>query len=350
MKRKLLTFTLLVLNLTLLCAQDFVVEGVTYSGGNYVRLQQLNAKIKIKNIGASSTTAFSVSEIYLSEDKILDKTKDSNCGFISFWGLAAGESKEMSIAGGANQFGINTKPGDYYVIFVTDTRNEVLETDENNNILIGNEMIHLTESNIDLTSNGWLIQSPNNLKFDDLFKVSIGLKNYGANTLNSVFYEYFLSTDNILDVNDQRLGYLYYAGFNWLNTKTLYDEITIPKTIYTGDYNVILKIGVRGQEIDIIDTNMNNNILTLGKVHIDGIPIFTSLFQNESNSELEVINPVTDFLEIRNLPYTKKIELYALSGELIIAELYSTPKDVTFLSPGMYILKVDSRTFKIIKK
>ncbi len=255
-------------------AQDFTVESITNIENQYTRLQKFTGKVTVKNTG-TGTEKFSVTNVYLSQDTELNKTEDEYIGFISFWGLDADQSKDGDIAGGANQFGIDAAAGEYYLIVETDTRDEIIETNEDNNIYVYSEKITIVDSDVDITANGWLIQSASTLNLGEKFQISTNFINLGINNIHSIWYEFYLSVDETYDESDIRIGYANFGYFNWANTVSEYEEITVPNTIIKADYNIILRIQDRGQEITLNDKQMSNNTIIVGQVHINGIPVNT---------------------------------------------------------------------------
>jgi len=350
MNKRIFIVVIACLNFSLIFAQDFIVEGVSNIEKSYKRLQPFSCSIKVKNIGQADTKNFSVSAVYFSKDKVLNKNEDYYASSNGFWGLKVGESKQESVYGAANQFGINVEAGNYYVIVEADSRNEITETDENNNVYVLDQQITVQDSDVDITSNGWVVKSESTLNFGDEFQISVSFINQGQDNVHSVWYEFFLSTDEIIDENDSQIGWLHFGHFNWTNKAAEYDEIPIPNTIIKDDYNVLMRINSEGQEIDLFDKNMDNNIFNVGQVHVNGIPIATG-FQDETQSaEYTIVNPFRDKIIINNISNRVPVNLYTISGKLIYKGVYDKPIDGSNLKPGIYVLNIDSKSYKIIKK
>lgn len=61
-------------------------------------------------------------------------------------------------------------------------------------------------------------------------------------------------------------------------------------------------------------------------------------------------NPSTDFIYIKNLSKNQLIEIYDLSGRLLISQIYKNDLlDISNLEVGMYMLKLDEKIYQIIK-
>lgn len=264
---------------------DLIVTDIVFDI-NQKQLQQLTASIIVKNIGNTSITGSFISKIYLSKDNTYS-ADDFNAGFISISNLNAGATFEASVIGGANQFGINADNSYHYIIAVVDSRDEISESDETNNNLA--KPVTIQDCSVDLTvdtcQNG-----QDFIKHGELLDMTVTLKNLCLNGLSNVEYEYYLSTDQLFDNQDAKLGVIYFSSFNWTNSSQTTDKLAISPTITPGYYYVFISIKQEGQEIQFIDSDLTNNIVKLCKIYIDYSDINTVLnfdqdFFTESWSE-----------------------------------------------------------------
>lgn len=248
---------------------DLIVTDIVFDT-NQKQLQQLNASIIVKNIGNTSNTGSCITTIYLSKDQYYS-SDDIYAGFISLSNLNVGATLEASVIGGANQFGINADNSYKYIIAIVDSRDEISESDETNNNLV--KPIVIQNCSVDLTLDTYQTGSPSFIKHGDLLSMTVTLKNLSVNRLHNVRYTYYLSTDNVFDNNDIKMGYEYYSGFNWSNSSQTTNELAISPTISPGYYNVFINISQYGQEINFIDSDLSNNIVMLCKIYIDNSDI-----------------------------------------------------------------------------
>ena len=95
--------------------KDLTILEITTDKTEYTRLEKFEANVLFK-VGSEDIEEFSVTNFYLSADKILNKENDTYVGFSSFRNSKASADIEENISGGANQFGINALSGSYYLI------------------------------------------------------------------------------------------------------------------------------------------------------------------------------------------------------------------------------------------
>jgi hypothetical protein len=76
--------------------------------------------------------------------------------------------------------------------------------------------------------------------------------------------------------------------------------------------------------------------------------------QEVSKSTIQIFpNPVSDFIQISGISDGQIIQIYNIDGRLIKSETFAPKVNVSQLTPGVYILKINTRIsleFKFVKK
>ena len=79
-------------------------------------------------------------------------------------------------------------------------------------------------------------------------------------------------------------------------------------------------------------------------------PISNVILNKVYNEFIIYPNPSNDFIFIKDLPKNQIIEIYDLSGRLLISQIYiNDGLDISNLEVGMYMLKINDNIYKIIK-
>lgn len=236
---------------------DLIVLEANYEL-NQVQYQQFSGTISIKNVGSSPISNFNVTNVYFSKDEIWDET-DVYGGFVNFTNLEAGQTLTLPLSGGSNQFGIDADSEYTYFIVKADSRQEIAEADETNNIWSGE--ISIRNASVDLTVGSFTNNSPDILRHGEMLSVGLEIINNGSDNVHNTMYEYFLSSDEIFDETDTKIGYLNWIGFDWNNSAVASDQLAIPSSLTPGNYHVFVRINTQGQEININDYNLENNVV-----------------------------------------------------------------------------------------
>lgn len=245
---------------------DIIVDRIFYPS-SLKQYGKFNGFITVKNIGTSAVDNFNVTNIYFSKDSIYSGD-DVYGGFINFTSLAVGDTLTKAIVGAANQFGVNANSEFKYVIARADYRSEVTESDETNNYKSGR--VDIENALVDLAVKSAVKNGPNPVRQGDNLSITIKLINLGTDPIHNTFYEYFISADNVLDANDIKIGYLHYASFYW-NMETAHtDTPAVPATLDPGIYNVFVRINTDGQELDIVDYDLSNNVYNMFQIDVKG--------------------------------------------------------------------------------
>ncbi|AZB23780.1 MULTISPECIES: T9SS type A sorting domain-containing protein [Chryseobacterium] len=72
--------------------------------------------------------------------------------------------------------------------------------------------------------------------------------------------------------------------------------------------------------------------------------------QEVSKSTIQIFpNPVSDFIQISGISDGQIIQIYNIDGRLIKSETFAPKVNVSQLTPGVYILKINTREFKSLE-
>ncbi len=243
---------------------DLTVTNVTYEN-NQIQFQKLTLSLTLENLGDELISQNTTCQLHLSKDNTLSED-DVYAGFISFSEINANGTETGELIGGANQFGINADNSYKFIIIEVDYKDELSETNENNNIWVGS--ISIENAEVDIALDSYNLPK-NELKQGDVLNCYADFINIGKNMIKSVLYEYYLSNDDILDEEDRRIGHLNYASFDWKSLANPYvDELEITSSFDAGEYYLFIKILESGQEIEFVDSDLSNNTILLEKITV----------------------------------------------------------------------------------
>ena len=213
----------------------------------------------VKNSGtAASTVAFSY-RAYLSTDAILS-ANDIDAG------IFPSATEPIVPAGFSARFSLYYIPnttvpsGNYYIILKVDHNNLVRESNENNNVVVSTTTFTLLPNPpaADLTLANLNISTPS-VETGQIINYKVDLKNLGRNTPTDFKVNAYLSTDNVLTTTDPLVGGFPATtmGPNQVITQ-LPATATVPATLATGRYYLIIKIDANTQ---VNELNEDNNVL-----------------------------------------------------------------------------------------
>lgn len=147
----------------------------------------------------------------------------------------------------------STAPGSYYVLFVADPLNAVIELNETNNVrslslVVLAPTIDLQVQNLYLT--------PTSVAPGSSTTASCYLYNQGNAMASPATVGYYLSTNQLLDASDVLLGNTT-GTLSGANYASRYLTITVPAGTAVGSYYVLFVADYLNQ---LIETNKNNNL------------------------------------------------------------------------------------------
>jgi subtilase family serine protease len=210
------------------------------------------------NAAGGGATGFYVA-IYLSADNVIT-TSDAWIGYRYVAGLGSGafsmENTAVTIPG-------SIASGTYYIGAVADVYNYVVEADEANNALVGNQ-IAITGPDLTMTA----LNGPTTAKTGDVITVSNTAAASAAGGGASGFYVgIYLSTDNVITSSDALIAYRYVNGLAPGATSAEDTAITLPSSVASGAYYIGAVADVFGY---IAESDENNNSFTGSQVTITG--------------------------------------------------------------------------------
>jgi len=223
--------------------------------------QQVASTATAKNQGNANAGQFYVS-VYLSTDSIITKDDiEMGSGFIS--GLAPGGQQTLTIN---STISASVAPGSYYIGAIADSRNNVAESNENNNSLAGNRMT-ISRSDLLMVS----VSGPTSATPGQQIGVVATVKNQGNGSSGGFYVSVYLSTDPVItpwddafETGDLEIGAAYVAGLAASAQQTLTINCTIPSTL-TGTYYVG---AIADSRNGVAESNENNNSLAGGQITI----------------------------------------------------------------------------------
>lgn len=264
-------------NIDLTLLNPTVSASVLAIGGTY------QVKASLLNLGTTNSTSSNVIA-YLSADNVVDSS-DIELGKSSDYSISA-----SSLA--AITFGITinaqTKVGNYNLLLVVDTKNQVTENNElnNSNIL----PVKIESASIDLSIDTIKISVP---KITGGNNLSVTTKFRNSGNMMSGYHTcaYYLSKDTLYDLSDKLLTTVSVPGTNQFSTQDLTSLVSIDLTILAGNYYLI---AYEDNNNVIKETNENNNTqftpFTVESIRIDLIIENASLKSNRvsKNGNLQI--------------------------------------------------------------
>jgi hypothetical protein len=230
---------------------------------------QVSYSFDLKNIGQATALGDYVIGLYLSTDAALSSS-DIQVGFVN-----TGNTPVGTIANVPGVFDIpaNTAPGTYHILLFADKANQILESDEGNNIVSKTFQVIVPVPKVDLA---WKKTNflPTSMMFGEPFNADIEFVNQGSAAAGNFDIAFYLSTDAQLDLNsDLKLsGYTVFGlpqvPFG-LGT-TSFRLISIPTTVAPGDYKLLVVLDDNAQVAEIDEAN--NLLVSDMQVLLNGRP------------------------------------------------------------------------------
>lgn len=234
---------------------DLVVQNasITPNLGYSASAYNVTVSFRLLNNGLNNANS-SNAKYYLSNDN----TYSLNDTY-----LAQRQTNNIIGIGSTEQFSqtfsipFGTPVGNYFVLIYADADNNIIESNETNNvnalpITISAGMPDLIVQNV--------IVSPTTLNSGQLMSYNHTIRNVGNGNSAGFYIQYYFSADNILDAND--IPWTTDLSSNILNPNTNYTSpnglaLSTTSTIPTGSYYLIVKTDDQNQVIEI---NENNNV------------------------------------------------------------------------------------------
>ena len=286
---------------------------------------------------------------FISTDCVLSNDDIYLGGSISSLGVDAPSSFEsINIA-----IPTNTLAGNYYILFVGDHGNTVVENNETNNVscvqitVSGTSGINdISLSNVSTSTDSIVAGETIHIAANQLYSGNQTASNLPNSELN-----YYLSTDCILSPDDIQLGDDISNLGSDIPSSYETESLIIPINTESGIYYILF---VADDNNAITETDETNNLACVQLV-VDGE--FVSLNEQDLRNTIELYpNPTDGILSIRSsTTLIKTIEIYNNLGILVQTIEYSNQKiDLTSHANGFYFIKIISdnsehTTFKVTK-
>lgn len=96
-----------------------------------------------------------------------------------------------------------------------------------------------------------------------------------------------------------------------------------------------------------------SNATMTGDLHSSSLAVSDA---RNNNAAIQLFpNPVTDILRISGIKDGKSVQIYTMSGQIVLSEGFSENINVSHLSTGVYLLKINTKSsrsseFKFVKK
>ncbi len=207
---------------------DLIMSSVSAPGTANVG-QQITVTSSVKNQGSGGAGGSKVG-LYISADQLIT-TSDTFMGYASVISLAAGAEQTLN---STVTIPVSVNEGTYYVGAIADYSNIVIETDETNNALAGNQ-ITITKLPPDLTITS--VSGPVSGGTGQSITATVTVKNQGAALAGRFYVGLYLSSDATITTGDSRPGFVYMSnGLAAGAQQTLTITGTIPTTLASGLY------------------------------------------------------------------------------------------------------------------
>lgn len=245
----------------------------------------------------------------------------------------------------------NINAGTYYVIGKIDSKNNISEINEANNVLAG-QLIQISTAKPDFTVNFMNVLDVSNVKKNKATNINFEVKNLGNKKGSAFTYELYLSDNNLLDNNDISLGIFTFTGlipaansndFNYLSSAV---TVTIPSRVVAGNFYIIAKLD---NNAAIDESNESNNTFVTSQFAVGEAT--TGIVDDVNASKITLYpNPATNQLHwnIVGNVQVKKISIYSIEGKPIDSFDVVTNAntiDISSLPKGTYIVKWFTNAF-----
>lgn len=336
---------------------DLQVKGPIINPSTITAGKQVSMEFRVDN-NALIPAPQSTVKLFLSADEVLDIEEDYLLGTTAIEAIGAQGSSTDKIVNGV--FIPEIEQGDYKVLFVVDADSLISESNETNNVTLGD--ITLTNPdifplNLDLSRD--LVGSGETTVIDFVFS------NQGAGDIDATAYAITLAGDNLQD--EILLGSGNVAALVSSATSSLIENtISIPSYIERGDYYVKVYADwfeneLESDEINNVDSillKVTNPDLTLSNV-IASPNIISVGFPTTIDVDIENIGrvnaPATSLSFVLSLDNTidetdyfyNTIAVSAIDSlsEITLSTQLTIP---SFINPGQYVMILDVDPFSTI--
>ncbi len=243
---------------------DLVINDESVNPTNLLPNEVLTATFNLLNEG-NGAAGISTVCFYLSTDNTLGAA-DVLLGEVESPAIATGGqvalNKDLTIP-------IGTIAGNYFILFEADCDEDVVESDENNNIVavpisVGQLLADLTISTPSLTVTELLPE--------ETTTASLILKNEGDGDAAASSVCFYLSQDNLLGAADILLSEIDAAALVAGGELTISQDLIIPVGTAPGNYFILFEADCKKA---IVESNENNNVNSVGITVAQPLPDLT---------------------------------------------------------------------------
>ncbi|MFA6925105.1 MAG: CARDB domain-containing protein, partial [Bacteroidales bacterium] len=240
---------------------DLLIQSPVVSPTTTTPGASVSVNCYIYNSGTTNSPSSNVG-FYLSIDTIFDAS-DVYLGSYSGGTLSAGASSSRNTS---VTIPSGTTPENYYVLYYADYTNQVVESNETNNVKY--LAITVAASYIDLTIT--IPSNPANASAGNSINVSCNIYNSGNSSATYSSVGFYLSTDSIFNASDVYLGS--YSGGTLAAgaSSSRNTSVTIPSGTAFGNYYILYYADYTSQ---VVESNETNNVkyvaITIAPPYID---------------------------------------------------------------------------------
>jgi beta propeller repeat protein len=237
--------------------KDLIVMGLA-SPLSVFRGASLKVTETVMNQGNLAITKPFLMKYYLSRDKNLSST-DYLIGYRTINSLGAGQKTTSS-----KYCPINSIPANnYYLIGRVDANKQVVESNEFNNIKVGNQVIVKNKIKDLIITN---LTGSSTVYRGNSIKITDTVKNQGNLAIsNSFIVKYYLSVDSNITSTDYLIGQRTISSLGTGSTNTHTSTFTVPHTVLPRSYYLGAKVDSNNQ---VAESNETNNMKTANLVNV----------------------------------------------------------------------------------
>ncbi len=139
-------------------------------------------------------------------------------------------------------------------------------------------------------------------------------------------------------------NFQYWDGLKWV---TILSETANSDSQYKKTFSEVQTDSVR-----LYINAAENGLVRLFEMQVMGSQALTADLKNNPAKSMPIVfpNPTTGRVNLENLDGDNSIEVFDLRGSLLYKTKNKNTIDLSFLSKGMYFVKVDNKVLKIIMK
>ena len=209
--------------------------------------EQFTLTSTVTNLGVTTAAATTL-RFYLSTDNVIT-TSDSSLGSRTVPALIGGATSTTDTV---VTMPTSLSAGTYYLGVIADSTNTINETNENNNIFVG-QTIEVVKD-IDLVVQS-ISTTAANVSAGESVTLSSTINNNGTSTSSAFIVGFYLSTDATVTTSDQRIGTLVLSNLAGGASNTTNTTVTISSNMATGSYYLGAIVDLYNLQAESDETN-----------------------------------------------------------------------------------------------